>query len=69
MDVGKVTLGTSMVMPGMAPMKKSATITPDKTPGRYLAKISFPDTGARQVTVTWDGAAGKGAALFSVNVG
>ncbi len=27
LDVGKVTLGTSMVMPGMAPMKKSATVT------------------------------------------
>ena len=68
LDAGKVTLSTSMGMPGMAPMKKSATVTPDKTPGRYLAKISFPDTGARQVTVTWDGPAGKGAALFSVNV-
>ena len=68
LDVGKVTFSTSMVMPGMAPMKKSATITPDKTPGRYLAKISFPDTGARQVTVTWDGPAGKGAALLSIHV-
>ena len=68
LDIGKVTLSTSMAMPGMAPMKKSATIAPDKTPGRYLAKISFPDTGMRQVTVTWDGPAGKGTALFSVSV-
>jgi hypothetical protein len=68
LDVGKVTLGTSMAMPGMAPMKKRATVTPDKTPGRYLAKISFPDVGAREVTVTWDGPAGKGSARFSVNV-
>ena len=68
LDVGKVTLSTSMAMPGMAPMKKSATVTPDKMPGRYLATISFPDVGARQVTVNWDGPAGKGSAQFSVNV-
>jgi hypothetical protein len=68
LDVGRVTFSTSMAMPGMAPMKKSATVTPDKTPGRYLAKISFPDVGAREVTVAWDGPAGKGSAKFSVNV-
>ena len=68
LDAGKVTLGTSMPMPGMAPMKKSATIKPDKTPGRYLATISFPDVGSRQVTVNWDGPAGKGSAQFPVSV-
>ncbi len=68
LDVGKVTLRTTMVMRGMAPMKKSATVAPDKTPGRYLAKISFPDVGSREVTVTWDGPAGKSSAGFSVNV-
>ncbi|MEK7756389.1 MAG: FixH family protein [Planctomycetota bacterium] len=57
LDVGKVTLNTSMAMRGMAPMTKSATVTPDKTPGRYLATISFPDVGAREVTVNWDGLA------------
>ena len=68
LDAGKVTLGTSMAMPGMAPMKKSATVKADKTPGRYLATISFPDVGARQVTVSWDGPAGKASTQFSVNV-
>ncbi|MEK7700684.1 MAG: FixH family protein [candidate division NC10 bacterium] len=68
LDVGKVTLNTSMAMRGMAPMTKSATVTPDKTPGRYLATISFPDVGAREVTVNWDGLAGKGSARLSVNV-
>jgi hypothetical protein len=68
LDVGKVTLSTGMAMPGMAAMKKSATVTADKTPGRYLTKISFPDVGTREVTVTWDGPAGKGSAGFSVNV-
>ncbi|HEY5864641.1 MAG TPA: FixH family protein [Candidatus Tectomicrobia bacterium] len=67
-DVGKVTLSTSMAMPGMAPMLAGATLSPDKTPGRYLGTISFPDSGARQVTVAWDGPAGKGSTQFSVSV-
>ena len=67
-DVGKATLSTSMPMPGMAPMLAGATLTPDKTPGRYLGTISFPDRGARQVTVAWDGPAGKGSTQFSVPV-
>jgi YtkA-like len=44
-DVGKVTLNTSMPMPGMAPMLAGATLSPDKAPGRYLGTISFPDRG------------------------
>jgi hypothetical protein len=67
-DVGKVTLSTSMPMPGMAPMLAGATLSPDKTPGRYLGTISFPDSGARQVTVAWDGPTGKGSTQFSVPV-
>jgi hypothetical protein len=68
LDVGKVTLSTSMTMPGMAPMIAGATVSPDKTPGRYLGTISFPDGGTRQVTVAWDGLAGKGSTRFSVPV-
>ena len=67
-DVGKVTLNTSMPMPGMSPMIAGATLAPDNTPGRYQGTISFPDSGARQVTVTWDGLAGKGSTRFSVPV-
>ncbi len=67
-DAGKVSLSTSMAMPGMAPMLAGATLTPDKTPGRYVGKISFPDSGSRQVTVTWDGPAGKGSAKFPIPV-
>jgi YtkA-like/AcrB/AcrD/AcrF family len=68
LDAGKVSLSTSMAMPGMAPMIAGATVTPDKTPGRYVGTISFPDGGVRQVTVSWDGQAGKGTARFSVPV-
>ena len=67
-DAGKVGLSTSMPMPGMAPMLAGATVEPDGAPGRYRGKISFPDRGDRQVTVTWDGPAGKGSTRFSVPV-
>jgi YtkA-like len=67
-DVGKVSLNTSMPMPGMSPMIAGATLSPENVPGRYQGTISFPDSGARQVTVTWDGPAGKGSARFSVPV-
>ena len=68
LDAGKVALSTSMAMPGMAPMVTGATVSPDKTPGRYLGTIDFPDRGTRQVTVSWDGPAGKDSAKFSVPV-
>ena len=68
LDAGKVTLSASMAMPGMAPMVAGATLSPDKAPGRYLGTIDFSDRGTRQVTVTWDGPAGKGSAKFSVPV-
>jgi hypothetical protein len=67
-DAGKVGLSTSMAMPGMAPMIAGATLAPDAAPGRYRGTIDFPDRGARQVTVTWDGPGGKGSAKFSVPV-
>src|SRR5438552_16626063 len=67
-DAGKVSVNTSMTMSGMAPMIAGATLSPDKAPGRYLGTITFPDSGTRQVTVTWDGPAGKGSTKFSVSV-
>lgn len=66
-DAGKVTLSTSMPMPGMAPMVAGATLQPDG-PGRYRGSINFPDKGERQVTVTWAGPAAKGSTRFSVPV-
>lgn len=66
-DVGKVTLTTSMAMPGMAPMVAGATLEPDG-PGRYRGAIQFPDAGDRQVTVTWDGPKGRGSTKFNVPV-
>jgi hypothetical protein len=68
LDVGQVTLSTHMAMPGMAPMIAGATLSPDKNPGRFLGTIRFSDLGTRQVTITWDGPAGKGSTRFSVPV-
>ena len=68
LDAGTVTLKTAMLMPGMAPMVADAVLTSDKSPGRYLGTIDFPDRGTRQVTVTWNGQAGKGSTRFSVPV-
>lgn len=65
---GTVKVDTSMTMPGMSPMLAGAAVTPDTTPGRYRATIEFADSGTRQVTVTWDGPAGKGSTRFSVPV-
>ena len=67
-DAGKVTVNTSMPMPGMAPMIAGATVQPDTAPGRYRGTISFPDSGDRQVTVAWDGPASKGSTKFNVPV-
>jgi hypothetical protein len=66
-DVGTARLNTSMPMPGMAPMLAGATLEPDG-PGRYRGVISFPDRGDRQVTVAWDGPAGKASTKFTVPV-
>jgi uncharacterized protein (DUF2147 family) len=66
-DAGKVTLSTSMAMPGMAPMVTGATLQPEGS-GRYQGTINFPDRGERQVTVAWDGPAGKGSTRFPVPV-
>ncbi len=67
-DAGRISLDTSMTMAGMSPMVAGATLAPDKTPGRYVGTIEFADTGTRQVTVAWDGPAGKGSTKFSVPV-
>ena len=67
-DAGQAGLSTSMPMPGMAPMIAGAAVAPDAKPGRYKGTISFPDSGTRQVTVSWDGPSGKGSARFSVPV-
>jgi hypothetical protein len=66
-EASKATVGTSMPMPGMAPMIAGAKLEPDG-PGRYRGTISFPDAGERQVTVSWESTTGRSSTRFNVPV-
>ena len=67
-DVGTVTVGSSMAMPGMAPMTAPIELEPAGTKGQYAAKGDFAMSGAWKFEVRWDGPAGKGSASFNTNV-
>jgi hypothetical protein len=67
-DVGSVTLSSSMAMPGMTPMVAPVELAPTRETGQYAVKGRFGMSGAWQFEVRWSGAAGQGSASFSVNV-
>ena len=67
-DVGTVTIGSSMAMPGMAPMTAPIEFEPAGTTGQYLAKGDFAMSGAWKFEVRWNGPAGSGATSFNTNV-
>ena len=67
-DVGTVTVGSSMAMPGMAPMTAPIELEPAGTKGQYAAKGDFAMSGAWKFELRWDGPAGKGSASFNTNV-
>jgi hypothetical protein len=67
-DVGAVTVGSSMAMPGMAPMTAQIELEPAGATGQYAAKGDFAMSGAWKFEVRWDGPAGKGSATFNTNV-
>jgi len=67
-DVGTVTVGSSMAMPGMAPMTAPIELEPTGRTGQYAAKSDFAMSGAWKFEVRWDGPAGRGAASFNTNV-
>jgi hypothetical protein len=67
-DVGTVTVGSSMAMPGMAPMTAPIELAPAGTTGQYGAKGEFSMSGAWKFEVRWDGPAGKGSVTFNTNV-
>ena len=66
-DVGTVTVGSSMAMPGMA-MTAPIELEPAGTTGQYTAKSDFGMSGAWKFEVRWDGPAGRGTASFNTNV-
>ena len=66
-DVGDVQLAASMNMPGM-PMSGSVEIMRTNQPGVYEATGSFGMAGVWQMTIEWNGPAGRGSAAFEGNV-
>lgn len=67
-DAGTVTVGSSMAMPGMAPMTAPIELEPAGATGQYVAKGEFAMSGAWKFEVRWEGPAGKGSATFNTNV-
>ena len=67
-DVGAVTLGSAMAMPGMAPMTAPVELEPAGSTGQYAAKSDFAMSGAWKFEVGWDGPAGRGTTSFNTNV-
>jgi hypothetical protein len=67
-DVGTVAVGSSMAMPGMAPMTAPIELEPAGSTGQYVAKSDFAMSGAWKFEVRWDGPAGRGITSFNTNV-
>jgi hypothetical protein len=59
-DVGTVHASANMAMPGMV-MSGGLQVTPTATPGRYAATAEFGMAGAWQMSIEWDGPAGRGS--------
>ena len=65
-DVGTVKVSAAMPMPGMV-MPGNVAVTAIE-PGRYGAIGEFGMAGAWQMTIEWDGPAGRGSASFEGSV-
>jgi Cu(I)/Ag(I) efflux system membrane protein CusA/SilA len=66
-DVGAVRASANMPMPGMV-MSGGLQVEPTGTPGRYVATADFGMAGAWQMSIEWDGPAGKGSVSFEGGV-
>ncbi len=66
-DVGTVQLGAAMTMPGMV-MTSPITIAPAGQPGVYDATGEYSMAGSWQMTLEWNGPAGRGSAVFDGDV-
>jgi hypothetical protein len=67
-DVGTVTVGSAMAMPGMAPMTAPIELESAGATGQYSAKGDFAMSGSYKFDVRWEGPAGRGTASFNTNV-
>jgi copper/silver efflux system protein len=66
-DVGNVRATANMPMPGMV-MSSGMQVRPSGVPGRYEGSAEFGMAGAWQMSVEWDGPAGRGSASFEGKV-
>ena len=62
-DAGSVRASANMPMPGMV-MSSGMQVQPTGTLGRYTGSAEFGMAGAWQMSVDWDGAAGRGSVSF-----
>ena len=62
-DAGSVRASANMPMPGMV-MSSGLQVQPTGTLGRYTGSAAFGMAGSWQMTIDWDGAAGRGSASF-----
>jgi hypothetical protein len=67
-DPGTVTISSSMSMPGMTPMVAAIELKPAGQVGSYTADGTFGMSGAWKFELRWDGPAGQGSSMFTVNV-
>jgi hypothetical protein len=67
-DAGKVTVESSMAMPGMAPMTAPIEIESAGKTGQYDVKGDFGMSGSWRFEVRWDGPSGQGSTSFNSNV-
>jgi len=66
-NVGDVRLNAAMAMAGMT-MAGTTTVTPGDQPGIYEAKGDFAMSGSWDMTLEWNGPAGRGSAAFKGSV-
>jgi AcrB/AcrD/AcrF family/YtkA-like len=66
-NVGDVRLNAAMAMAGMT-MAGTTTVTPGGGPGVYEAKGDFAMSGSWDMTLEWNGPAGRGSAAFKGSV-
>jgi len=66
-NVGDVRLNAAMTMPGMS-MAGTTTVTPGDRPGVYEARGDFAMSGSWDMTLEWNGPAGRGSAAFKGSV-
>jgi hypothetical protein len=66
-DAGTVRASANMSMPGMV-MSGGLQATPTAVPGRYGMTAEFAMAGTWQMTVEWDGPAGRGSVNFEGTV-